>query len=74
MSYVKAFWFLTLFYAVVCAHAAGAFSKALVILGLLKEEQFVRTVDRISWIVFTAVFVIAVYAVTRGELMMFLPR
>ena len=63
-----------LFYAVVCAHAGGAFSKALIILGLLKEGKGVKTVDRISWIFFAAVFAIAVFAVTRGELLMFLPH
>ena len=63
-----------LFYAVVTAHAAGAFSKALVILGMMKEGKSEKTADRISWTFFTAVFLIAAVAVVRGELIMFLPQ
>ena len=61
-----------LFYAVVLMHTAVSVSRALVTLGLLSSPSARRRVDRIALVVCGACFAVAVYAVVKGELAMFL--
>ena len=62
------------FYAIVTAHVATSFSRAFVTLGLLADRKKVRVLDRLAYLVCTAVFLIASVSVVRGELLMFLQK
>lgn len=61
------------FYAVVFAHTAASFSKALITLGLLASREKQQSLDRAVYAVCAAVFALAAFAVVRGQLVMFLP-
>lgn len=62
------------FFAVVSAHAATSFSKALITLGLLANLETQKRLDKVVYTLFTIAFVVATFAVIRGELLLFLPN
>lgn len=62
-----------LFYVVIISHAAVSFPKALVTLGMLDSREKLKVIERISYIIWVILFVASVYAVIRGELILFLP-
>ncbi len=61
-----------LFYAVVIAHAAVSFPKALVTLGMLGSREKLRIIERISFIVGAVLFITAVCAIIRGQIAIFI--
>ena len=61
-----------LFYGVALAHVAASLSRALITLGWLSSRDAQRAVDRVVYAVCAAVFVLAVFAVVKGQLSMFL--
>lgn len=63
-----------LFFAVVCTHTATSFSKAFITLGILQDRQKQRRLDHIIYCVCAAAFVVAVFAVVKGELSMFVTK
>lgn len=60
-----------LFYGAVLAHVSVSFSKALITLGILTSEKQQKTLDRAACIICTLVFALAVFAVVKGEIVMF---
>ena len=60
-----------MFYAVVISHAAVSFSRALITLGILRSREKLKIVEKISFLAAGALFIVAVYAVIRRELFMF---
>jgi hypothetical protein len=60
-----------IFFAVVITHTAVSFSRALITLGMLQSRQAQTIIDRIVYIFWAAVFLIASFAVTRGDIVMF---
>lgn len=61
-----------LFYAVAITHTATSFTRALITLGLLASRERQKALDRVIYIFCAAVFIVAVYAVVKGEVSMFL--
>lgn len=60
------------FYAVMIAHVATSFSKALITLGILADRKRQKNLDKLVYILCAAMFLLISVAVVRGELMMFL--
>ena len=56
----------------VITHAAVSFSKALITLGMLQSRRAQTIIDRIVYVFWAAVFLIASFAVTRGDIVMFI--
>ena len=63
-----------LFFAVVLLHTSVSFSKALITLGFLKNTKTLRGVDKAVFIVCALTFLVASFAVVRGQSIMFLPK
>ncbi|MBR6088321.1 MAG: hypothetical protein IKP86_00210, partial [Anaerolineaceae bacterium] len=61
-----------LFYAVVSAHVSVSVSRALITLGVLADREKQKKLDRFMRIFCTALFALAVFAVVKGQLGMFL--
>ena len=59
------------FFAVVITHTAVSFSKALITLGILKKREVQKKLDIIVYIFWAMVFLTASFAVTRGDIVMF---
>lgn len=55
----------------VITHAAVSFSRALITLGMLQSRHTQTIIDRIGYIFWAVVFLIASFAVTRGDIVMF---
>ena len=47
------------------------FSRALITLGMLQSRRAQTIIDRIVYVFWAAVFLIASFAVTRGDIVMF---
>lgn len=62
-----------LFYATFATHVATSFSKALITLGWLGSRERQAAIDRVVYVLCAAVFVVAVVAVIRGQVLMFVP-
>ena len=62
-----------LFFAVIFAHTAVSFSKAFVTLGFLSNQNVQKKIDAIAIVFCAILFLATVFAVVRGELLMFLP-
>ena len=60
-----------MFYAFVISHAAVSFPKSLITLGILASKESLKIVERISFLIGGVLFIVAVYAVIRGEMIMF---
>lgn len=60
------------FYAVVAAHVATSFSRALITLGLLDSRERQRRLDRFSSIICVVAMLVASIVVVRGQMAMFL--
>ncbi len=60
-----------LFYGTALTHAAVSVTRAAITLGWLGDPEKRKTIDRIVYILFAAVFAVSVYAVVRGQLAMF---
>lgn len=63
-----------MFFAVVATHVAVSVTKAFITLGILGDIKKVRILDRIFYVIGAVMFVITIYAVLKGEMMMFLPK
>ena len=63
-----------LFFGVIILHTAVSFSKALITLGLLSDRSLQKKIDVVAWIFGFALFIAAAYAVTSGEIMMFVNK
>ena len=61
-----------LFYAVVITHVAVSLTKALITLGLLTSRKTQQMLDKIIYVLGAVIYVIAVYAVVKGQITMFL--
>ncbi len=61
-----------LFFAVVIAHVAVSLSKGLITLGFLTSEKTMGVLDRIVYICGAVFYCIAVYAIVKGQIFMFL--
>lgn len=61
-----------LFYGVALAHVAASLTRALITLGWLSSREAQRTLDRVICVVCALVFAVAVFAVVKGQLAMFL--
>lgn len=61
-----------LFFGVVIAHVVISFSKGLITLGLLTSDKTRRKLDRVMYIAGAICFLIAVYAVVKGQIAMFM--
>ena len=61
-----------MFYAVVISHASVSFPRALITLGILASGEKLKTVEKLSFLAGGALFILAVCAVVRGELAMFM--
>ena len=61
-----------LFFAVVIIHVVLSFSKGLITLGILSSRQGQLTLDRVFYVIGALAFLIAAYAVVRGQVLMFL--
>lgn len=59
------------FYAVVAAHVATSFSRALITLGLLSRKEALARIDRVAHVVCVCLFLVAAFVVVRGQLGMF---
>lgn len=62
------------FFAVITVHTAISVSKAFISLGLIEDEKKLKLVDGIAWCIFGLAFIITTIAVTRGQLLMFIPQ
>lgn len=63
-----------LFFAVICAHIAVSFSKPFITLGMLKDRNKQKLIDKIAYIVCGLIFAAASVSVIRTQLMMFIPK
>lgn len=61
-----------LFSAVVLTHVATSFTKGFITLGLLSSEKTMKQIDRFCYVVCGALFIVAVYSITKGQIAMFL--
>lgn len=61
-----------LFYIVVMLHTAVSFSRALITLGWLVSKEKQKKIDKMTYIICSLILVIALYAVIKTELAMFL--
>lgn len=59
-----------LFYGTVMMHTALSFSRALITFGLLSSAEGRKTADRVVCVLGALVFLLAVYAVIKGEIAM----
>ena len=59
------------FYAVIAAHVATSFSRALITLGLLSSKETQARIDRVTYVVCACLFLVATIVVVRGQLGMF---
>ena len=66
--------FQPIFYATVFTHVTVSVSRALITLGRLSSLEKKKTVDRIVLIICAVFFLVASYAVIKGQLTMFLPQ
>ena len=62
------------FYFDALAHTAVSFSKGLITLGVLRSDRLRRRLDIVLCVLLAIVFLFAAFGVTRGELIMFLPK
>lgn len=63
-----------IFYAVITVHTSISISKAFISLGMIENEKNLKLLDRIAWCIFGLAFIITSIAVTKGELLMFIPQ
>jgi len=61
-----------LFFGTVITHIAVSFSKALITLGILSSADKKTVIDRIVYVIGATAFVIAVFAIVKVQLMMFM--
>lgn len=61
-----------LFFAVVVAHVAVSFTKGLVTLGLLSSRETQKKLDKIVYVLGAVFYVIAVFAVVKVQIAMFI--
>ena len=61
-----------IFFAVVVTHVVLSLSRGLITLGILSSRQRQLTLDRVVYVIGALVFLIAAYAVVRGQVIMFL--
>lgn len=61
-----------LFYAVALTHTSVSVTRALITLGLLANRKRQKIIDRVLYILCGILFALAVYAVLKGELALFL--
>lgn len=61
-----------IFFAAVITHISVSFSKALITLGWLKSMETKKRIDRAAYVAGAVIFVIASYAVIKGQIGMFL--
>lgn len=59
------------FFAVVITHVSVSLTKGFVTLGILASRDTRKRLDRIIYIIGAVAFVIAVYAVVKGQIIMF---
>jgi succinate dehydrogenase hydrophobic anchor subunit len=60
-----------LFFGMVLTHVATSFSNALITLGWISSRETQKTLDRIDYILCAAVFAVSVFAIIRGQLVVF---
>ncbi|MBQ1311573.1 MAG: hypothetical protein IIY55_06960 [Blautia sp.] len=60
------------FFACVVTHVAVSLTKGLITFGLLTSEKTQRILDRIIYVSGAVVFIVSVYAVVRGQAIMFI--
>ena len=63
-----------LFYADVLVHTALSFSKGLITLGIIQDRNKLKILDKVVFVVCTAAFLFASFAVIKGQLTLFLPE
>ena len=61
-----------LFFAVVVTHVAVSFTKGLVTLGLLSARETQKKLDKIVYVLGAVFYVIAVFAVVKVQIAMFI--
>ena len=61
-----------LFYCVVVVHAAVSFSRALITLGLIGSKKAEKITDRIVFTVCLVVLAVSLFAVIKGQIVMFI--
>lgn len=59
------------FFAIVLAHVATSFTRALITLGWLTSMETKQKIDRVVYIIMAVVFVISVIIIVRGQLAIF---
>lgn len=60
------------FFAAVITHVAVSLTKGLITLGLLTSREKQKTIDRVIYVIGAAVYILAVFAVVRTQVIMFL--
>ncbi len=63
-----------LFYGIVLTHIAVSLTRAMITLGWVFSREKQKAIDRIVYIAGAVIFMIATFAVLRGQLSMFLPQ
>jgi len=61
-----------LFYGSVLSHIASSVTRAMITLGWITDREKQKMIDRIVYIIGAAVFALAVFAVVKGQLAMFI--
>ena len=61
-----------LFFATVITHVSVSLTKGLVTLGILESRETQKKLDRIIYVIGAVVYVVAVYAVLKVQIVMFL--
>lgn len=61
-----------LFFAVIITHAAVSLTNGLITLGLLSDRERQRSIDRVVYVTGAIFFAISVFAVVKGQIIMFL--
>ena len=61
-----------LFYGTILAHIAVSLSRAMITLGWLTSMDMKKKIDRIVYAVCTVIFLISVFSIIKGQLVMFI--
>ena len=61
-----------LFFAVIVTHVATSLTKAFITLGWLISVEKQKKLDRMVYILGAVIFAVMVYAIVKGQVMMFL--
>lgn len=61
-----------LFYGTTLAHVAVSLTRAMITLGWLESRERQRAIDRVVYVICAIIFAVAVFAVVKGQLAMFL--